>query len=70
MNKQSKLLYNLYSNKALFLITPWIVVILEKLIVTWLVEKCSTFYETQKIQYGVHNNPQNFLSLPLLNGGG
>jgi len=51
MNKQSQLLYKLYSNTALLLLTPWIVVILQKLIVTWLAEKCPTFYETQKIQF-------------------
>jgi len=70
MNKCSKLLYNLYSNKALLLLTPWIVVILEKLIVTWVAEKCPSYYETQKVQFGVHNSPQYFLSLPLLNEGG
>jgi hypothetical protein len=30
-NKESKLLYDLYSNTALLLLTPWILVILEKL---------------------------------------
>ena len=59
----------MHSNTALLLLTPWIVVILEKLIVTWLAEKCLTFYETQKIQFGVHKSPQYFLSLPLLNDG-
>lgn len=54
----------------MLLLTPWIVVILEKLIVTWLAEKYPTFYETLKIQFGVHNSPQYFLSLPLLNEGG
>ena len=54
-NERSKLLYNLYSYTALLLLTPWIVVILEKL-----AEKCPTFYESQKIQFGVRNSPQYF----------
>jgi hypothetical protein len=32
INKQSKLVCDLYSNTALLLLTPWILVILEKLI--------------------------------------
>lgn len=40
--------------------------ILEKLIVTWLAEKCRTFYETQKIQFSVHNSPQYFFVLTFI----
>jgi hypothetical protein len=44
----NKKLYNLYSNTGLLLPALWSIVILERLIVTWLVEKCPTFYETKR----------------------
>jgi hypothetical protein len=38
-------------------LTPWSKFLLEKLIITHLVEKVPGFYETQNVQYVVHNSP-------------